>query len=254
MNRLREQFIERLTRELFMKRGSGFVLKGGGALRASFGEQRLTKDIDLDFANPKRSADFLHNTIRRAISTAARGLPARELKISTPGKSESSPRWKINFIGPNNQRLHVEVEVSRAADRAAPGPIVQKPYQPLAAKGIARFWVDVYDEPTLIATKIAALLGREVPRDVYDLDLLRSAADPPAVELVTWAIKRSDTGGRDPVRTVWARLDALDWHRFETEMAGALPAAMAERIDEAEWTAMKLRMGEYVERLLEMAS
>ncbi|MBU6469645.1 MAG: nucleotidyl transferase AbiEii/AbiGii toxin family protein [Gammaproteobacteria bacterium] len=67
MDNLREQFLERLTREIFHKQGGGFVLKGGGALRALFGEQRLTKDISLDFVHPKRSAESLHHSIAHAI-------------------------------------------------------------------------------------------------------------------------------------------------------------------------------------------
>ena len=53
MAALREQFLERFARALFQKRGSGFVLKGGGALRALFGPERLTQDIDLDFVGAK---------------------------------------------------------------------------------------------------------------------------------------------------------------------------------------------------------
>ena len=94
MNNLREQFLERLTRALFHKKGEGFVLKGGGALRALFGAERLTQDIDLDFTNPRRSADSLHHTVRHAIDSAARGLPLRGLAVSEPGKAESSPKWK----------------------------------------------------------------------------------------------------------------------------------------------------------------
>ena len=55
MANLREQFIERLVREFFLKRGSGFVLKGGGAIQALYGAQRLTKDVDLDFTIPPES-------------------------------------------------------------------------------------------------------------------------------------------------------------------------------------------------------
>lgn len=85
MDNLREQFLERLTREIFHKQGGGFVLKGGGALRALFGEQRLTKDIHLDFVHPKRSAESLHHSIAHAIRGAARGLPLRNLTVSEPG-------------------------------------------------------------------------------------------------------------------------------------------------------------------------
>lgn len=250
MNDLREQFLERLMRELFHKKGEGFVLKGGGAMRTLFGNQRLTKDIDLDFMNPKRSADSLHHTLRHAIDTAARGIALKDLHVSEPGKAEMSPRWKVNFADAAGQRYHVEVEVSRDPRRAPPGDVVQKPFVPRAAQGIARFWVDMYDEPTLIATKIAALLGREVPRDVYDLDMLKDLSKAPAPELIQWAIARAALGKQDPLKILWAHLDGLSWARFQTELRDALPPEAAERIDEGEWTAMKLRVGDYAQRLL----
>lgn len=250
MSTLREQFLERLTRAFFQKAGSGFVLKGGGALRALYGGQRLTKDIDLDFTNPKRSAESLHNTVRRAITAAARGLPLRDLQVREPGKAEQLPRWKLNFHDPAGAEYHVEIEVSRDPARAPPGRIVQKPFVPLAAKGIARFWVDIYDEPTLIASKIAALLGRDVPRDVYDLDLLHQQHESPTAEQVAWAVTRAGLGIQDARATLWQHLAALSWERFQTELQGALPADVAARLDENEWTATKQRVGDYVQALL----
>ena len=171
MSTVREQFMERVIREIFLRKGSGFVLKGGAALRAIYGETRLTKDVDLDFTNPKRTAESLHNTISRNIDNAARGLEIRNLVVSSPGKAEQSPRWKLNFSDPLGQEFHVEIEVSRDPKRAVPGNVIQQRFLPQAAKGISRFWVDIYDGSALIASKIAALLGRGLPRDVYDLDL-----------------------------------------------------------------------------------
>lgn len=250
MSTLREQFLERLTRALFQK-GGGFVLKGGGAMRALFGEQRLTKDVDLDFTNPKRTADSLHRTVRAAIDAAARGLPLREMQVHEPGKAEKSPRWKINFRDADDTPFHVEIEVSREPERAAPGHVIQKSFEPLAAKGVARFWVDTYDEPTLIATKIAALLGRTVPRDVYDLDLLHARFEAPNREQLAWAIQRAGIEMQQASTTLWEHLDALSWERFETELRDSLPENVAERIDATEWTSMKLRVGEYVDALLD---
>ncbi|MFI4921179.1 MAG: nucleotidyl transferase AbiEii/AbiGii toxin family protein [Gammaproteobacteria bacterium] len=250
MAALREQFLERFARALFQKRGSGFVLKGGGALRALFGPERLTQDIDLDFVGAKRSADSLHTSVRHAIEAAARGLALKDLIVSEPGKAEQSPRWKLNFSDAAGLRQHLEIEVSRDPRRAPPGVVVQKPFEPRAATGIARFWVDVYDEATLAATKLAALLGREVPRDVYDLDLLRGPAGdiPPA--LVAWAVGRAGLGGREPAQVLWEHLDALGYDRYRAELEGSLAPAAAARLDETEWTAMKLRVGEYLERQL----
>ena len=73
MSTVREQFMERVIREIFLRKGSGFVLKGGAALRALYGENRLTKDVDLDFTNPKRTAD---NVIAACIRQEAITLSA----------------------------------------------------------------------------------------------------------------------------------------------------------------------------------
>ncbi|HEX7048541.1 MAG TPA: nucleotidyl transferase AbiEii/AbiGii toxin family protein [Gammaproteobacteria bacterium] len=249
MNDLREQFLERLMRELF-RHDSGFILKGGGAIRALYGEQRLTKDVDLDFPNPRRTADSLHRMLDAAIAAASRGLPLRDLRVHQPGKGEKSPRWKINFRAPDDTLVHVEIEVSRDAKRAPPGHVMQVAFLPRAAKGVPRFFVAVYDGPTLIATKIAALLGREVPRDVYDLDLLHAQHPSPSREQITWAVERAGVMPAEARATLWQHLDALTWSRFETELLGALSGEAAARWDENAWTAMKLDVGEYVDALL----
>lgn len=249
----REQFLERFARALFHTPHSGFVLKGGTALRALFGPERLTKDVDLDFTGTKRSAGSLFTGVHRAIDAATRGLALRDLVVSEPSKTEMSPRFKVNFTTPDGTRHHVEIEVSRDPARAPPGQVVQQAFVPHAAPGIARFWVDMYDEPTLAATKLAALLGRETPRDVYDLDLLKDRARTLAPALVTWAIDRAALAGEDPARTIWSHLDALSYARCETELLPALTPESATRLDETEWTAMKLRIGEYAENLLRSA-
>lgn len=243
--------MERLVRELFLAKGSGFVLKGGGALRALFGEERRTKDIDLDFTNPERTAESLHNSVSRAIKVAARGLPVSDFRVSTPGKAERTPRWKINFEGDDGRTHHVEVEVSRDPGRAAPGAVVQQPFVPRAAKGISRFWVDTYDRGTLIATKLAALLGRGAPRDVYDLDSLIATSSKPEPRQVDWAIRRANLEGRTPVEALHERLDALTWVRYRDELRDSLAEEVAGRIDEQEWAAMKQRVAEFAEAMFE---
>ena len=253
MDNIREQFLERLTAALFRRRGEGFVLKGGGAMRARFGNERMTKDLDLDFTNPKRSADSLYNTVRHAIDHAVRGLRVSDLQVHEPGKGEASPRWKVNFRDDTGQPVHVEVEVSRDPARVAPGRIEQHRYQPLAQRRGTRFWVDVYDDATLAATKLAALLGRGAPRDVYDLDLLMSATESPSPEQIDWVVRRAGIEGQSPVDVLWARLDDMGLERFLGELRDALPPAVAERIDAEEWEGMKLRVGEYAQTLLEGA-
>jgi predicted nucleotidyltransferase component of viral defense system len=204
----------------------------------------------LDFSNPKRSADSLHHSIAHAIASAASGLALRDLKVSEPGKTESSPKWKINFLDSAGQRYHLEVEVSRDPKRAPPGAVVQKPLVPRAAVGIPRFWVDIYDEPTLIATKIAALLGRDTARDVYDLDLLMGTRVSPSKQLVQWAVQRAHLEESDPLAVLQANLQALTWQRYLTELRDSLTESSAERIDVREWQAMKKRVADYVAELL----
>lgn len=251
MSTVREQFMERVIREIFLRTGSGFVLKGGVALRALYGENRLTKDIDLDFTNPKRTAESLHNTISRSVDNAARGLAIRDLAVSRPGKAERSPRWKVNFSDSLGQEFHVEIEVSRDPKRAVPGNVIQQRFLPQAATNISRFWVDIYDGPALVASKIAALLGRGLPRDVYDLDELLGTVPPPEIAQIQWALDRANLNGVNAVEVLNARLDAVTWERFQTELQDSLAADIAERIDAAEWSSLKQRVSEYVEQLLQ---
>lgn len=251
MSTLREQFMERLLREIFQREGSGFVLKGGAALRSLYGEQRYTKDIDLDFTNPKRTADSLHNSISSSIDRAARGLGIRDITVSRPGKSEKSPRWKLNFSDIEGRPFHVEIEVSRDENRAIPGNVVLQAFIPHADRGIARFWVDIYDQQALTTSKIAALLGRGLPRDVYDLDVLHVVGPPPNEEQICWALARANLDGQDPTDLLFDRMDSLTWDRFQSELRDSLNPEVADRIDAEEWAAMKIRVLEYVEGLLE---
>jgi len=251
MSTLREQFMERLLREIFQREGSGFVLKGGAALRSLYGEQRYTKDIDLDFTNPKRTANSLHNSVSASIDRAARGLGIRDITVSRPGKSEKSPRWKLNFSDNEGRPFHVEIEVSRDESRAIPGNVVLQAFIPQADQGIARFWVDIYDQQALTTSKIAALLGRGLPRDVYDLDLLHVVEPPPTEAQIRWALTRANLGDQEPAALLFDRMDSLTWDRFQSELRDSLNPAVADRIDAEEWESMKMRVLQYVESLLE---
>ena len=252
MTDVKQQFFERFLRELFHRRGEGFVLKGGAAMQARFGPHRLTKDIDLDFTNPKRTADSLHRSIERALGSATRATAIRDVQLTRPGKGEQTPRWKLNFSDAAGVRHHLEIEVSRSADRAPPTAPVQLRYAPRAAIGTAPFWVDVYDVPSLIATKIAALLGRTVPapRDVYDLEKLCAGAAPLAPALADWIAVRAGVRLSDAMALARDRLNAMGWPQFQSELLDALPPAEAERMDAEEWDAMKDRVADYLVQVL----
>jgi predicted nucleotidyltransferase component of viral defense system len=243
--------MERLIREIFLRKGSGFVLKGGSALRALYGEHRLTKDIDLDFTNPKRTAQSLQNTISKSIERAALGLRLTDLSVSRPGISEQSPKWKVNFKDEHGDSYHVEIEVSRDKKREVPGNVIQAQYVASAAPGIAKFWVDVYDGPALVASKLAAVLGRGLPRDVYDLHTLKDIVDPPDQHQIRWAIQRAGLGDEKPVNVLHDRLAAVSWERFQSELQGSLSVENAERIDESEWSAIVETVADYASDLLQ---
>ncbi|MCA1798890.1 MAG: nucleotidyl transferase AbiEii/AbiGii toxin family protein [Xanthomonadaceae bacterium] len=252
MAEIKQVFFERFLRELFHRSGEGFVLKGGVAMQALFREFRLTKDIDLDFTNPKRTAASLHNSIRRALDAAARATRVKNFQVRPPGKDEQSPRWKVNFDDSHGGRHHLEVEVSRDGRRAVPSAPVQVRYTPSAAPGIAPFWVDVYDVPSMIASKLAALLGRTVPvsRDVYDLDQLCAGASLIGPDLVEWAMQRAEVEAASARTLLDDRLAALSWDLFESELLTALPARDADRMNPDEWDAMKTRVRVYLDQVL----
>ena len=66
-----------------------------------------------------------------------------------------------------------------------------------------------------------------------------------------WALDRANLTGDSAVEMLNARLDALTWNRFQTELQDSLSVGIAERFDEAEWSSCKQRVGEYVEQLLQ---
>lgn len=76
----------------------------------------------------------------------------------------------------------------------------------------------------------------------------------PSVEQVRWAIERAGIGDEDPREVLAAHLDGLTWERFHNELRDSLPDHIAERIDEAEWAAMKRRVRDAAERLLCMVA
>jgi hypothetical protein len=97
----------RFLKELFYGGKGGFVLKGGMAMMALFGPARLTRDVDLDFPEPrKRTADNLHNQVMRALKAALRGSACRMRGSQSPGRPRShrsgrsvgAPRTESPFI------------------------------------------------------------------------------------------------------------------------------------------------------------
>jgi hypothetical protein len=240
----------RFLRELFRASRGGFVLKGGMAVAALFGNSRLTRDVDLDFPPPdQRSADSLHNQIRRALDQALRGY-VFDIKINSPGKGEISPKWKVGGHNADGAPFHFKVEVSRR--RPPPGSVRQVAVPGIAALGIGVFYVDLYSEPTLAAMKIAALLSpdRCAPRDVYDLDLLLPA-HLPGRELLEWALEVAQVAPIDGSQILRSKLEAMPWELFQTQVLASIEAGAASRYSAELWEAMKKRVAFALIPLLE---
>jgi hypothetical protein len=229
----------RFLKELFQSSKGGFVLKGGMALAALFGGSRQTRDIDLDFPPPGDcTADSLHHQVNRALEQALRGTGITDARVNKPGTAELSPKWKVSGIAPGGAPFHLKVEVSRRPP--PPGGVRQAAVSGVAAFGIGTYYVDLYDERTLAAMKLAALLGRTAVRDVWDLDLLLPL-HAPATPLIAWALEHSGVTAHDASKAVMARLASMDWNLFETQML-ADDRAMA-TMRESSWAETRGRVG-----------
>jgi hypothetical protein len=237
----------RFLKELFYGGRGGFVLKGGMALAALFGPSRLTRDVDLDFPGLReRTADSLHNQVMRALHIALRGSSVQDVRIAEPGKGELSPKWKVSGRTANGEPFHMRVEVSRRPP--PPGSVRQAVVSGVAAFGLGTYYVDLYDERTLAAMKLAALLDRTAVRDVCDLDLLLPDHSP-GDALLEWAVSHAGVLPEDASRAVEQKLAAMGWEIFQTQMLA--DPAMMERVDSAGWDSMRERVRKQAAELLD---
>ena len=245
MDQLLQRVQVRFLRELYRGAKSGFVLKGGLALATLYGRSRATREVDLDFP-AARTAESLHGQVGRALRQALRGSHVADVRIHEPGKAELSPRWKINGLGPAGEAFSMRIEVSRRPP--PPGRVRQAVVSGGASYGVGTFYVDLYEEGTLAAMKLAALLGRSAVRDVYDLDLLLPA-HAPGLKLIQWALEHAHIDAADAARAVVDRLVALDWNLFRSQML--IDPELLGRIDAAAWEAMKARVRDVLAPLLD---
>ncbi|MGH8250658.1 MAG: nucleotidyl transferase AbiEii/AbiGii toxin family protein [Steroidobacteraceae bacterium] len=247
---LLRKFQARFLRELFRRPHSGFILKGGLALNALYGSSRLTMDIDLDFPpQSKRTSESLHTQINQAITASLIGLGVTEIRVSKPGKGEVSPKWKVSGTSSDGAPFHVKVEVSRRPPIPA-GTTRQHALHAQLAPGLPVFYVDIYDEPTLAAMKLAALLStsRHAPRDVYDLDLLIANGHRPDPSILGTMLELRGHEVGDLEYTLHDKLESLSWPDFQSQLQSALEPGEAERFDAREWETMKQRVGDHALR------
>lgn len=250
MSDLLQKVQARFLHELFRATKGGFVLKGGMAVSTLYTQSRLTRDVDLDFPAARlRTAESLHNQIGKALQQALRGSGIVDVQISSPGKAEVSPKWKVRARGPSGEPFSMKVEVSRRTP--PPGRVRQAAVSGVAAYGLGTFYVDLYDESTLAAMKLAALLERTAVRDVYDLDLLLPA-HPPSPSLIGWALEHTGLAPRDALRRVQGQLTSMDWNLFRSQML--IDPAVLERFEKTTWEDMKGRVQSALTGLLDAHS
>jgi hypothetical protein len=129
-----------------------------------------------------------------------------------------------------------------------PGNVRQAVVSGVAAFGLGAYYVDLYDERTLAAMKLAALLDCTAVRDVCDLDLLLPDHSP-GEALLEWAVSHAGVLPEDASRAVEQKLAAMNWEVFQTQMLA--DPAMMERVDSAGWDSMRERVRKQAADLLD---
>ncbi|MDE2099865.1 MAG: nucleotidyl transferase AbiEii/AbiGii toxin family protein [Patescibacteria group bacterium] len=234
----------RLLSEIFSRTVHGeLALKGGMALRALYGSRRATKDIDLG-QDAKQPLAHLQHLMRGAISAATKGV-LQDVVVSEPKQTDTVARWKIHGQTRLGTHVGLTVEVSRRGIPAS--HLVDKPLVRVAADGRLEqsVAVRVYDPAAMAATKLFALqnINRQAARDLYDLDLLVRMDVAPSADLLVGITDRASF-----VRDAWDKLDCFTWEQFSTEVLPTLESERAAQLDEEEFEAMRLRVGEAIER------
>ena len=159
-----------LLREFSGQFGSGrLILKGGMAMRAVFGNMRLTKDIDFD-RDLSLSIGALKTGAPKGLMRAAANAGIRGGIATITKATDTTIRVRLEGKSIGGVDLRFDVEIS---GRGVPPALYRRRevIVPPAAYGIAPFSVETYKNEMLAAMKISAAMSdaRNAPRDIYDL-------------------------------------------------------------------------------------
>jgi len=154
---------------------SRYVVKGGVNLRAWFGSQRYSEDMDLDVLNGevfdwRDRVDAMLRAPAFVKLLQSQGLSIS--RASKPKQTETTQRWKFGLRQAGSEvELHTKIELSRrgSQDEFVLEPVLSEVVRPC---GIPAPAANHYTASSAIWQKIAALAGRRETqaRDVWDLD------------------------------------------------------------------------------------
>ena len=231
------------------------ALKGGMALRVSLDSHRATKDIDIS-GNPDVPVAKLRKKIRAAIQSAIRQVGLTDAQISDPKQTETTSRWKVRGKLSNGLDVMLTVEMS-GRPPFSEDHITTKLYSPPKPHRIGPFFVNLYDEPSLIVAKILALTDekRTALRDLYDLHLLIEQGATPAQDLFR-RIGRGEIAGA--LQRLPAKLEIMRWPLFQQEVMPYLPDEVSSRLNENWYESMKTSVygtvSDWLQKALESAT
>ena len=168
-----------ISSDEFLKKA--LIFKGGTCLKKIYFEDyRYSEDMDFTI-NPDTEANMLDHEIYSAFNRIFREIKdAANIDISIPESSKDihetsgSIKFYIDYVGPlGGNGDHVKIDITRGEklEFEIHQGIVIHQYSDLEEES-ETFKVQAYKLEEVVIEKMAALMGRTVPRDLYDFEYL----------------------------------------------------------------------------------
>lgn len=218
-----------------------YIIKGGINLRAWFGSQRYSEDMDLD-------ALVEPHVIEKGVDTVLKGVALQKLLLAQgmsllrstkPKMTDTTQRWKFELSAQGMAApVRTKIEFSHR-DQADDDEFAMESVRPdvVAPYGLLPPSAQHYSAQSAVRQKIRALAGRREmqARDIWDLDhLLRTQVQsgPPLGDRT-----------RALLPTAIERAVALPYDAFKGQVVPYLPAELQDLYaDPGQWDEMQLRV------------
>ena len=199
--------LEGLRSHPFLK--GRFALKGGTALNLFlFDLPRLSVDIDLNYIGAADRARMEEE--RPKVEDAVRAVCSREgLQVSRLPGDHAGGKWRLRYQSALGEGANLELDINFMFR------IPLWPVKPLDSRPLGTYQttgVPILDIHELAAGKLAALLARNAPRDLFDANLLLAHGELDAARLRLGFVLYGAMNRRDwrDVRVEDIALDAKD--------------------------------------------